>query len=138
MKKIDYLENMFSIVTEHRYRISEQQNVPVYGVSEEEKLEAYRWARGRDLQGILNHPGYQIIIDYLLSYMEEDANNLLSSPPGDKDVTALQHAVAFASSEIYKKLRRDLDADLKISASTPDIVKEGFRLTKGIPAGPEN
>ena len=135
---MDYLEKIFEAVTEDRIRKAAELGDFSSGVTDEEMLEARRWANGQELKSIVDTPGFGIVLEILRSFMEQDYNILSSTIPGkNPDEVLANHAVAYTSSSIYKRFRNEVNLSIEASNSVPQVIKEGYKLTKGIPAGPE-
>jgi hypothetical protein len=138
MSDTSYLEKIFEIVELSRFKEAQLNSDLFTGVTDEEKQLAYKWHSGRELLSVVNSSGYAIIIEKLRKYMEEDAIVLFSTEPtGNKDEVAARHAVAYASANIFKRLNAEIQSDIEASRTVPNIVKEGYQITKGVPAGPE-
>lgn len=133
---MDYsdIERVFEIVEDARARQQAESGFQVGPVTQEEKAEAYRWANGQELQHFVNTPGYEIVMNYLSSYVDDGIKTLFQSTvPTDKDAVLANFAIGYAACDIVNRLKQDLQADLEAAKSMPEIIRQGLRITKGIP-----
>lgn len=127
------LDKLFEVVGRARSAKAAKAGEPDYGVADDERIQCKRWADGQELQHLIDHPGYDTLVGKLQGFMEEDIQRLLQTTPNDKDAVLANHAVAYASHSIFFRLQAEVNADVEAAKTTPDIVKEGIRLTRGIP-----
>ncbi len=106
-------------------RLEEVFNRPL---NEEEKFEIVLWQKGKLLSQLTGFPGWQVAIDTLKQYPQQLYEDLMETPPGDKELIAAKHAAAYGSNETYRKFMQDIQA--AIDAPVPEIVKEGFVKAK--------
>lgn len=103
------------------------------GVTDEEKQECRRWADGQDLQHLITMPGYEVIVNILKGFMEQDVQICMATKPGDNDSVLANQAVAYSSTQNFFRFMQEVASCVEAAKKTPDIVKEGIRLTRGIP-----
>lgn len=127
------LERLFEVVGRARAVKAAHAGEPESSVTDEEMKLCKRWADGQELQHFVDHPGYDILTSKLQGFMEEDIQRLLQTFPSDTEAVLANHAVAYSTSSTFFRLQREVAADLEAAKTTPDIVKEGIRLTRGIP-----
>jgi hypothetical protein len=134
MPNYDDIERVFDLVDEARIRESKASGFPVPLVADDEKAEAYRWANGNELKNIVDTPGFEIIMYKLQTYMDEGIKTLLvATIPTDKNAVLANFALAHAACEIFERLKNDIHNDIEAAKSVPDIVKQGIRITRGVP-----
>lgn len=139
MVDTSYLENLFEIVHDNRIKQAAQQGLLSSGVTDEDKQEAFRWANGREFQNIEEDSGYSMIMGKLRSYAERDIDHyvdMIKVSPMEKDRVLDAHIEAYSSSKVYNWLRREIELDKEAAQTIPQVIKEGYLLTKGTPAGP--
>lgn len=127
------LEKLFEVVGRARSMRAAKEGEPDQGVTGEEQRACKRWADGQELQSLVENPGYSTLISKLQGFMEEDIQTLLQTAPGNPDAVLANHAVAYASHNIFFRLQAEVATDIEAAKTVPDIVKEGIRLTRGIP-----
>lgn len=128
------IESLFEVVNAARFKRSKLTGEPFPEVTDDEKSQVYRWADGGELRPIVDTNGHQIVMGKLKKYMDDAVHDLVVTDPSDEKAILRRHGVAFASTYILSRLQIDIDADLKAAETTPDIVKEGMKITRGIPA----
>lgn len=127
------LDKLFSLVEAVRAREAARTGDITYGVTDEEREHCRRWADGQEIQTIVNYPGYEILIGKLQKFMEDDIQTLMSTSPGSNDAVLANHAVAYSSHKTFFRLQAEVNTDLEAAKVPPEIVKQGIRLTRGIP-----
>jgi len=136
---ISYLDDIFSIVHEERIRRAEAEGIYSLGVTEEDRSEAVRWANGRELQNIEHDSGCALLMEKLRSLAERDIDNFVDTikiSPLEKDRILEAHMDAYSSSRVYNWLRNEIELDREAAKNVPQVIKEGYLLTKGTPVGP--
>jgi hypothetical protein len=134
-----YLNDLFDIVEQERFRQAFARNEPSLGVTEEEKQEALRWHMGREFQNVEEDSGCAMLLDKLRGFAERDINHyvdMIKVSPMEVDRIRDAHIDAYSSSRVYNWLRREIQLDKEAAETVPQVIKEGYRLTKGTPAGP--
>lgn len=128
------LEQLFEIVAESRERnASANPGLYTAGVTDDEKEQVRRWADGTELKHLTNQPGYEILINKIIKYMDNTNTVSIGTDPAKTDEVLAAHAIAHAIHAFYQWLVRDVNLDILASETVPEIVREGARISKGIP-----
>lgn len=127
------VERLFEVVNAARFKKSKAAGEFFQEISDEEKEEVYRWANGTELSPLVETEGFKIIMGKLERYMDEDIKLLMNTDPASTEDVLARHAVAFSSHRLFQRLSTDVNRDIQASQQPPEIVKEGIRLTRGIP-----
>src|SRR6185369_17006453 len=115
------LERLYEVVGRARAVRAAKSGEPDLGVTDDEKEQCKRWADGQELQHHVEHPGHEIIVGKLQSFMEQDVQRLLQTDPADTKAVLANHAVAYSSSNIFFRLQREVAADVEAAKTVPDI-----------------
>lgn len=130
----DDIERCFEIVSAAREKHSADSGFEIGPVTDEEKSEAYRWANGQELKHVVDTPGYEVIMGFLQGYMDDGITALFKGTnPTDKDAVLAKFAIGYAACEIFDRLKNDIKASLEAAETVPEIVKQGIRVTRGVP-----
>lgn len=132
MRDYSDIERIFELVADAREREAKASGFPITPISDDEKQEAYFWADGQDLKNIIDTPGYEVIIHWLEQLMDEGIKNLmLNTIPTDKDAVLSNFAVAYASTDVFNKLKNKIHNALQAAQEMPDVIKQGIRVSRG-------
>lgn len=128
------LDRLYEVVGNARAVAEAKTGLPTSGITDEEKEQCKRWLDGQDIEPLTRLPGYEILVGKLQTFMEEDIQKLLNTNPSNKDEVVSSHAVAYASHNIFWRFKTEVEADLTAARNVPELVKEGAKITRGIPA----
>ncbi len=135
---IDYsnINLMFDVVEEDRAKESEASGYKVLGVSDEEKIQAQKWADGCELKQIVDTTGFQLLLAKLEKYVEDSIKDLvMGTDPTETDKILRRHAVAHAAHSLRERLINEIRSDLLAAEESPEIIKQGLRLSRQSPVG---
>lgn len=99
----------------------------------EEEFEVQQWQNGRELQQLVQQPGWEIIVNMLKAYSDGAAERLLGTDPGDVDEVRAAHAAAFAAYRIFNLFKQDVERAIEASKTVPDIVRFGAKKFSEVP-----
>lgn len=139
MVDTSYLNDIFEIVEQERIRRAASVGEISLGVTNEEKQEAFRWHTGREFQNVEEDSGCAMLLEKLRWLAEQDINHyvdMIKVSPMEQDRIKDAHIDAYSSSKVYNWLRNEIRLDRETAETVPQVIKEGYRLTKGTPAGP--
>ncbi len=130
---MDYsdIEQAFEVVNNARAKEAEASGFPIPTVTDDEKLEARRWADGNELKLVIDTPGFEILFNKLEKYATEYIQDLVAGTDPSDTVKILQrHALAHAAQAIRERLIADVRADLLAAENSPEIIKQGIRAAR--------
>lgn len=93
-------------------------------LTEEEAAEVDLWEQGRELQHLVNLPGWDVALKMLASYAQHANDDLLSLAPGNPAVPQA-HAAAAALRDLYVKFIQDVQN--AINQDTPAVMQAAVR-----------
>jgi hypothetical protein len=85
----------------------------------EGELELYN--KGRELRTVVNHPGWNTVIQTLQDYRDKAVQTLVDLPPGDPTVPTV-HAAASALDDQFVKFQQDIEKAIEFAANPSEEV----------------
>lgn len=102
-------------------------------LSEEEQFQIDQWQNGQSLADMIQHPGWEVIVNMLKSYRDEALFRLAATDPGNIDEVRTNHAVFYSAERILNNFQQDVNRAIEASKTTPFIVKDGVKRFSSAP-----
>ena len=84
-------------------------------------LEVYE--KGRQLQAVVNTPGWEIALDTLRAYRDKTSEDLLDLPIGDPSVL-LAHAAQSALRQMFRNFEQDIANAIRTASKPPEELRD--------------
>lgn len=98
-------------------------------LSPEEREDIEAWQRGTALSQLTSFYGWEVAMDMLRSYAEDQLQKLVNTDPADRDNVIGYHAAAFAANKIFFCFLEDVKNYIARSQNVPAAVRSLSRTS---------
>lgn len=101
-------------------------------MTEEQADEIRKYLAGKELEHLVDLPGWQVALEMLASYPNQASAALMSMAPGDPRVPNT-HAAVSVLTDLYNKFIRDVANAVEAAKTTPVLVSQAFKRMSPAP-----